>query len=78
MWNVAGAYRGRNARQAGKHVYLDKPMALNAEDANRIVDAVAKSSVRSQMFSNIHSAWAAHRSDGVDEWTHRRTSGDSL
>ena len=49
---------GAKCAAAGKHVYLDKPMALNAEDANRIVDAVAKSGVRSQMFSNIHSAWA--------------------
>ncbi len=49
---------GAKCAEAGKHVYLDKPMALNAEDADNIVEAVAKSGVRSQMFSNIHSAWA--------------------
>ena len=49
---------GVKCAEAGKHVYLDKPMALNAEDADNIVAAVAKSGVRSQMFSNIHSAWA--------------------
>ena len=49
---------GAKCAGAGKHVYLDKPMALNAEDADNIVAAVAESGVRSQMFSNIHSAWA--------------------
>ncbi len=49
---------GAKCAEAGKHVYLDKPMALNPEHANQIVAAVARSGVRSQMFSNIHSAWA--------------------
>ena len=49
---------GATCAEAGKHVYLDKPMALNPEHANQIVAAVAKSGVRTQMFSNIHSAWA--------------------
>ena len=49
---------GAKCAEAGKHVYLDKPMALNGEDAQLIVDAVGKSGVRTQMFSNIHSSWA--------------------
>ncbi len=49
---------GAKCAEAGKHVYLDKPMALNSEQAQQIVDAVAKSSVCTQMFSNIHSTWA--------------------
>ena len=49
---------GAMCADAGKHVYLDKPMALNPEHANQIVVAVAKSGVRTQMFSNIHSSWA--------------------
>ena len=49
---------GVKCAEAGKHVYLDKPMALNSDDADNIVAAVAESGVRSQMFSNIHSAWA--------------------
>lgn len=49
---------GAKCANAGKHVYLDKPMALNPDDANKIVDAVAKSGVRTQMFSNIQSMWA--------------------
>lgn len=49
---------GAKCAEAGKHVYLDKPMALNAEDAQMIVEAVARNGVRTQMFSNIHSSWA--------------------
>ncbi len=49
---------GAKCALAGKHVYLDKPMALNPDAARRIVDAIARTGVRSQMFSNIHSAWA--------------------
>ena len=49
---------GVKCAEAGKHVYLDKPMALNPEDANKIVTAVEKNGVKSQMFSNIYSTWA--------------------
>jgi predicted dehydrogenase len=47
----------RSAR-AGKHVYLDKPMATSAADADAVVAAVAEAGVRSQMFSFIHTPWA--------------------
>jgi predicted dehydrogenase len=49
---------GTKCAEAGKHVYLDKPMAFNPEDANKIVAAVEKNGVLSQMFSNIYSTWA--------------------
>ncbi len=49
---------GAKCAEAGKHVYLDKPMALNPEDASKIVAAVEKNGVKSQMFSNIYSTWA--------------------
>ena len=49
---------GAKCANAGKHVYLDKPMALNGEDAQQIVQAVQENSVITQMFSNIHSNWA--------------------
>ncbi len=49
---------GTKCAEAGKHVYLDKPMALNPEDAHNIVAAVVKNGVKSQMFSNIYSTWA--------------------
>ena len=57
---------GAKCAEAGKHVYLDKPMALNAEDAQLIVDAVANSGVKSQMFSNIHSTWARTVKNALD------------
>ena len=43
---------------AGKHLYLDKPLALTVEDAQAIVGAIKKAGVRSQMFSNVYSRWA--------------------
>lgn len=49
---------GAKCANAGKHVYLDKPMALNREHAQQIVQAVQENSVITQMFSNIHSNWA--------------------
>jgi predicted dehydrogenase len=58
---VENERRGRvgvKCAEAGKHLYLDKPLALNSTDAAAIVQAVKKAGVRSQMFSNIHSPWA--------------------
>jgi len=49
---------GAKCANAGKHVYLDKPMALNGEHAQQIVRAVEENRVITQMFSNIHSNWA--------------------
>lgn len=52
--------RGRVAAkcaQAGKHIYLDKPLAGSVKDALMIAEAVEKAGVRSQMFSNIHGPW---------------------
>lgn len=57
---------GAKCAAAGKHVYLDKPMALNGEHAQQIVDAVKKSGVRTQMFSNIHSSWARTIKQALD------------
>ena len=49
---------GVKCAEAGKHIYLDKPMALNAKQAQDIVDAVKRNRVKTQMFSNVHSSWA--------------------
>ncbi len=57
---------GAKCAEAGKHVYLDKPMALNPEHANQIVNAVVKSGIRTQMFSNIHSTWARTVKQGLN------------
>ena len=57
---------GAKCAEAGKHVYLDKPMALNVEQSMQIVVAVANTGVRTQMFSNIHSAWARTVKQALD------------
>ncbi len=62
--------RGRVAAmcaQAGKHVYLDKPLAGSVRDAHRIADAVEKAGVRSQMFCNIHGPWEQAAKAAVGE-----------
>ena len=53
--------RGRVAvacANAGKFLYLDKPLAANADAAREIVEAVAESNVISQMYSFVHTPWA--------------------
>jgi predicted dehydrogenase len=53
--------RGRIAvrcAEAGKHLYLDKPLAPKLEEADAIVAAVHKAGVRSHMFSFITMPWA--------------------
>ena len=55
--------RGRiivEAARAGKHLYLDKPLAGSVEDAAAIVEAVQENGVVAHMFSQIH--WAPARS----------------
>lgn len=52
--------RGRVAArcaEAGKHIYLDKPLAGSVDDARRIADAVERAGVRAQMFSNVNGPW---------------------
>ena len=44
--------------KAGKHVYLDKPLATNMADADRLVEAVSRAAVRSQMFTQIGQPYA--------------------
>ncbi len=52
--------RGRIAARcadAGKHVYVDKPMTPYLDAADAVVAAVERAGVRSQMFSNNYQAW---------------------
>ena len=52
--------RGRIAARcadAGKHVYIDKPMTPYLADADAAAAAVERAGVRSQMFSSNHQAW---------------------
>jgi predicted dehydrogenase len=43
---------------AGKHVYIDKPMAASVSDAAAVVAAVREAGVRSHVFSLITTTWA--------------------
>jgi predicted dehydrogenase len=49
---------GARCARAGKHVYLDKPLAGSLEDADALVEAVRSRGVRSQMFSLLRTPWA--------------------
>jgi predicted dehydrogenase len=44
------------AAEAGKHLYLDKPLCTTLADAEAVVAAVRKAGVHSQMFSQVHAA----------------------
>ena len=52
--------------QAGKHLYLDKPMTCNISDADDVVAAVEAADVRSQVFSFIYYPWAQAAKQAVD------------
>ena len=57
---------GVRCAEAGKNLYLDKPLALNLEHAQAIVQAVKKAGVRNQMYSNVHSSWAQTAKQALD------------
>jgi predicted dehydrogenase len=53
--------RGRIAvrcAEAGKHLYLDKPLVPSLREADALVEAVSRAGVRSHMFSFITQSWA--------------------
>jgi predicted dehydrogenase len=61
--------RGRVAPKcalAGKHLYLDKPLAGSVADARAIAAAAAQAGIRSQMFSLVTSPWARAAKRAVD------------
>jgi predicted dehydrogenase len=58
-----GGLAARCAR-AGKHVYIDKPLAASVADARDVVNAVKETGVKSQMFSLVRSS-AAQRARQV-------------
>jgi predicted dehydrogenase len=47
--NAAHAEQAIAAAKAGKHIYLEKPMAISLEDCRRIVEAVRESGVKLDM-----------------------------
>lgn len=52
--------------EAGKHVYLDKPMAGTIDDIDAIVNTAAKSPGKTQMFSQNNSPWVQEAKKMVD------------
>jgi predicted dehydrogenase len=44
--------------EAGKHLYLDKPISCTVPGARAIAAAAERAGVRSQMFSLVHAPWA--------------------
>ena len=52
--------------RAGKHLYVDKPMATTVEDARSLVEAVEKAGVRSQMFTQVGRPYAQRAKRIVD------------
>ena len=52
--------------RAGKHLYVDKPMATTVEAANRLVEAVSRAGVRSQMFTQVGQPYAQRAKRIVD------------
>lgn len=60
--------RGRVAAQAaraGKHLFMDKPLAASVEDARAIVAACREAGVRSHMDTMVRSHWAARAREAV-------------
>ena len=60
--------RGRiivKAAEAGKHLYLDKPLAGSLQDADAIGAAIRKAGVVSHMFSHVHTPWGARAKEIV-------------
>ena len=52
--------------QAGKHLYLDKPMAISHVEAEQIVAAAEQNGVISHMFSQIHTDFASQVKSVLD------------
>ena len=49
---------GIRCAEAGKHLYIDKPLVTKREDARALVEAVRRAGVRSQMFSQVGQPWS--------------------
>ena len=49
---------GVRCAEAGKHLYIDKPLATTREDAGALVEAVRRAGIRSQMFSQVGQPWS--------------------
>jgi predicted dehydrogenase len=54
------------AIRAGKHIYLDKPLAGTLEDAALIADEADAAGVMNQMFSQVKTSWAMEAKRALD------------
>ena len=52
--------------QAGKHLYMDKPLAASVEEARAIADAADKSGVMTQMFTQVTTSWAQAAKSAIE------------
>ncbi len=52
--------------EAGKHVYLDKPLCGSVEAADAIVEAMDKTGVVNQMYCTVHSGWVQRARYAID------------
>lgn len=64
--------RGRVASllaAAGKHLYLDKPVAASVEDAKKIAESVERAGVVAQIASHVHCHWARQARSALTQAT---------
>ncbi len=52
--------------EAGKHVYLDKPLCGSVEAADAIVEAMDNAGVVNQMYSTVHAGWVQRAKHAID------------
>ena len=52
--------------EAGKHLYMDKPLAASVEEANAIADAADRSEVMTQMFTQVTTSWAQAAKSAIE------------
>ena len=52
--------------EAGKHVYLDKPLCGSVEAADAVVEAMDKAGVVNQMYCTVHSGWVQRAKHAID------------
>ena len=57
---------GTRCAEAGKHVYMDKPLATTMADADQLAAAVRRRGVRSQMFTLVGAPFAKRAKQIVD------------
>ena len=51
---------------AGKHLYMDKPLAASVEEAHTIADAADRSDVMTQMFTQVTTSWAQAAKSAIE------------